>query len=517
MDLLRKIKRRIFGTKEEPKSFQGTYDEWTKKYFPVMKKRVSEALSKKTGGTMLEFIKIEPKEKEWLKKANDGAHNSKADYLSFQEDDFSKEIFSAAIRTAAKEDPRALLIYTDSDRIGEDGKYYDPSLKPDESIYYLCSFDYVGRAFAVKRSAFIEAGGLDEAFSNDPEAALLDLKLRLLEKGRAFHFPGVYYHSTFSGDRTVSFEDGRRAVSAHFKRIGIDAEVESGEAKGTFLIRIKNSDEPLISVIIPNKDHTDELDKCLKSIEKSNYKNLEIIIVENNSELSETFSYYEKLSKENAFVRVLRYEGDFNYSRINNFGVSKAKGEFLLLLNNDTEMIDPDSIKNMLAVAHLPNVGAVGARLYYEDGTIQHAGVTLGVGGIAANAFSGAKRDDPGYMNRICVMQELSAVTAACLLMKRSDFEEISGFTNELAVAFNDVDLCMKLRKEEKLIIYYPFATFFHYESKSRGVEDTPKKVKRFNSEIDFFRERWEKELLKGDPYYNQYLNLNINDYSLMP
>lgn len=517
MDLLRKIKRRIFGTKEEPKSFLGSYDEWTKKYFPVMKKKVAEALSKNSGDIQLEFIKIEPQNTEWLKNANERAYDSKSDYVSFQETDFSEKIFSAAIRTAAKEAPDAVLIYTDCDRIGEDKKFYEPSLKPDESIYYLCSFDYIGRGFAVKKSAFIEAGGLDEAFSNDPEAALLDLKLRLLEKGRAFHFPGVYYHSTFSGDRTVSFEGGRRAVSAHFKRIGVDAEVELGEAKGTFLLCIKNSDEPLVSVIIPNKDHTDELDKCLKSLERSTYKKLEIIIVENNSSLPETFSYYEKLSKENESIRVLRYEGGFNYSRINNFGVSKAKGEFLLLLNNDTEMIDPDSIKNMLAIAHLPNVGAVGARLYYEDGTIQHAGVTLGVGGVAANAFSGAKKDDPGYMNRICVVQELSAVTAACLLMKRSDFEEISGFTEELAVAFNDVDLCMKLRKEEKLIIYYPFATFFHYESKSRGVEDTPKKVKRFNSEIDFFKARWEKELLKGDPYYNPYLNLNINDYSLMP
>lgn len=517
MDLLRKIKRRIFGAKEETKAFLGSYDEWTKKYFPVMKKKVAEELSDRDSSLKVAFIKVNASDKDLLKKANDAASNSNADYISFQEDGFSETLFSSAIRTAAKEDPSAVFIYTDSDREDPKGNYFDPSLKPDESIYYLCSYDYIGRAFAVKRSAFTEAGGLDLTYSNDLDAALLDLKLRLLEKGRACHFPGVYYHSESESEKRVSFEAGKNAVSSHFKRIGIEAEIEKGEAKGTFSIRINSDAKPLISVIIPNKDHIDELQTCLKSLEKSTYENLEIIIVENNSELDETFSYYEKLSKENSSVRIIKYDGTFNYSKINDLGVSEAKGDYILFLNNDTEMIDPDSIKNMLSVATLPSVGAVGARLFYPDETVQHAGVTLGVGGIAANAFSGAKKDDPGYMNRICCMQELSAVTAACLLMKKADFDEIGGFTEELAVAFNDVDLCMKIRALGKKIIYYPNATFFHYESKSRGIEDTPEKVKRFNSEIDFFKERWGKELLSGDPYYNPYLNLNINDFWLKP
>ena len=515
MDLLRKIKRRIFGTREEPKAFFGSYDEWTKKYFPVMKKKVAAELSDRDSASKVGFIKVNTADKDWLKKANDSAFNSEAEIISFQEDDFSKDLFSAAVRTAEMEDREAVLIYTDSDRLGADGKYYDPSLKPDESIFYLCSYDYIEMAFAVKKSAFRDIGGLDEAYSSDLEAALLDMKLKLLEKGRAYHFPGVYYHSSSGERKAAGFEDRRNAVLSHFKRTGIEAEVEKGEAKDTFSIRIKSDSKPLISVIIPNKDHIDELQTCLKSLEKSTYENLEIIIIENNSGLDETFSYYEKLSKENASVRVIKYDGSFNYSKINNFGVSKAKGDHLLFLNNDTEMIDPDSIKNMLSIAALPDVGAVGARLFYPDGTVQHAGVTLGVGGIAANAFSGADKEDPGYMNRISCMQELSAVTAACLLMKKADFDEIGGFTEELAVAFNDVDLCMKIRALGKKIIYYPNATFFHYESKSRGTEDTPEKVKRFNGEIDFFKERWEKELLMGDPYYNPYLNLNINDFSL--
>ena len=516
MDLLRKLKKRIFGAKEELKAFVGSYDEWTKKYFPVMKRKVSEALKERSGARRIDLIRVDSKDIGWLKRANVRAKESEAEYITFQEKDFSEGPFFAAIRTAAKEDPDAVLIYTDSDRIGSDGKYYEPSLKPDISPCYLCSYDYIGRAFAVKRSAFMEAGGLDEAFSEDIDAALLDLKFRLLEKGRVLHFPGVYYHSASSGERIISYEAGKSAVSGYFKRKGIDADIERGEAEGTFSIRIKPPFEPLVSVIIPNKDHIDELEKCLESIEKSVYRNLEIIIVENNSTLPETFSYYEKLSKERSSVRIIKYEGTFNYSKINNFGVSEAKGEFLLFLNNDTEMIAEESIKDMLGVASLPGVGAVGARLFYPDKTIQHAGVTLGVGGIAANAFSGVKQDDPGYMNRICCMQELSAVTAACLLMRRSDFDEIGGFTEGLAVAFNDVDLCMKIRKKDKLIIYYPNATFFHYESKSRGIEDTPEKVKRFNSEIDLFSERWENELKKGDPYYNPYLTLEINDFSLM-
>ena len=281
------------------------------------------------------------------------------------------------------------------------------------------------------------------------------------------------------------------------------------------LTKYQWKEEPLLSIIIPNKDHVDDLKKCIESVEnRSVYRNFEFVIVENNSIEEETFAYYKELEKRDN-VTVLYYKGEFNYSRINNFGVAQAKGEYILLLNNDTEMIEPESIKEMLDVCMRPDVGIVGAKLLYEDNTIQHAGVIIGFGGIAGHAFIGQDKEDNGYFSRILCVQDLSAVTAACLMVRKSVYDEVKGLDEDYRVAFNDIDFCLKVRREGYLVVYEPNVELYHYESKSRGYEDTPEKQKRFLSEINYMKAHWSEILTKGDPYYNENFSLNTCNYTL--
>ena len=237
--------------------------------------------------------------------------------------------------------------------------------------------------------------------------------------------------------------------------------------------------------------------------------------MENNSEEEATFDYYRELEASNPKAHVVYWDGIFNYSAINNFGASHAKGEYLLLLNNDTEIISPDCLEQLLGYCMRPDVGAVGARLYYEDDTVQHAGVVIGFGGIAGHCFVQQKRDATGYCHRIICAQDYSAVTAACMMVKREAFEKVGGLSEEFQVAFNDIDFCLRLGEAGYLVVYNPYAELYHYESKSRGLEDTPEKVARFNREIASFEKHWGKVLDKGDPYYNPNLTLDSQDFSL--
>ncbi|MBP3544665.1 MAG: glycosyltransferase family 2 protein, partial [Lachnospiraceae bacterium] len=261
----------------------------------------------------------------------------------------------------------------------------------------------------------------------------------------------------------------------------------------------------------------EDLEKCLQSLFRSSYQNFEVIIIENNSEKPETFACYEQVQLEHANVKVVTYkaEGGFNYSKINNFGAQHANGEYLLLLNNDIEFIGTNCLEELLGYAMREDVGAVGARLYFEDDTIQHAGVVIGFGGIAGHTFVNQRREELGYFARAMCQQNYSAVTAACMLTRTEDFRSVGGLTEELSVAFNDIDYCMKLRKKGKLIVYNPYAEAHHYESKSRGAEDTPEKKLRFHREILWFGERWQKILDEGDPYYNPNLTLDRADFAL--
>lgn len=420
-------------------------------------------------------------------------------------------------------DTGADVLYTDEDKVSMGGRhYFDPNFKPDFNLFRLRENNYICHIFVVKKSLTDETGLLRSEFDGAQD---FDFILRCCEKAQKItHIPKVLYHWRCHMDSTAAdpsskayaYEAGRKAVREHYQRLGIDAKVEMTERPGWYRSHVKVQGNPLISVIIPNKDHTDDLELCLFSMtRKSTYRNYEILIVENNSEKEETFEYYRKLPDRYPKARVLTWEKEFNYSAINNFAAKEAKGEYLLFLNNDVEILTPDWMEEMLQNCQQENVAAVGAKLYYPDDTIQHAGVVLGLGGIAGHIMCRASKEDPGYFGRMISVQEISAVTAACMMVKKSDFDAVGGLDETFQVAFNDIDLCMKFRAAGKKIIFTPYAELYHYESKSRGLEDTPEKQFRFDKEVKRFQEKWAQQLEMGDPYYSPNLSVTEGDCSL--
>ena len=441
--------------------------------------------------------------------------------LTDHDDLLSPEALYQCAKTVQTE-PQTDVIYSDEDKVDMSGrKFFEPHFKSDYNIDLLCTMNYICHLFVVRKDVMEQAGLFESCYDGAQDH---DFILRCTEKAEHIvHIPKVLYHwrshmqstSENPESKLYAFENGCKAVKAHYDRIGVPVEVVQGPFYGMYRTKYLWKEQPLVSIIIPNKDHVADLRKCMDSIEeKSVYRNFEFVIVENNSTEEETFAYYKEIETRDN-VNVLYYKGDFNYSKINNFGVAQAKGEYILLLNNDTEMIEPDSIKEMLDVCMRPDVGIVGAKLLYEDNTIQHAGVIIGFGGVAGHAFIGQDRDDNGYFSRIISVQDLSAVTAACLMVRRSVFEEVDGLNEEFKVAFNDIDFCLKVRKAGYLVVYNPYAQFYHYESKSRGQEDSADKVARFQQEIGLFGERWGELLKNGDPYYNPNLTLDKADFSL--
>jgi len=422
------------------------------------------------------------------------------------------------------ENPDCDVLYSDEDKLDMDGVFlFDPHFKPDFNPDLLTSVNYICHLFVVKKSLADVVGGFRAEYDGAQD---YDFIFRCTEQAkRICHIPKVLYHWRCHQDSTASnpesklyaFEAGSRAIMAHYERMGIPAErVEKGVDYGIYHTKFKIPGNPLVSVIIPNKDHTDDLDTCIRPmIERGTYKNLEFIVVENNSTDPKTFEYYEKIQKEFENVRVVRWEREFNYSAINNFGVTFAKGEYLLFMNNDIELIAEDFVAEMLGFCQREDVGIVGSRLLYGDDTIQHAGVVVGFGGIAGHTFIGLHKTERSYFNRAMCAQDYSAVTAACMMSKKSVFEAAGGLTEELAVAFNDIDYCMKVRALGKLVVYAPYAALHHYESKTRGLEDTPEKVARFNKEIAIFAKRWPDILKNGDPYYNPNLTLRKSNFAL--
>ncbi len=425
---------------------------------------------------------------------------------------------------AVKEHPECEVIYSDEDKMDMDGgALFDPHFKPDFNLDLLTSVNYICHQFVVKKELVDKVGGLRKEFDGAQD---YDFIFRCTEAASGvWHIPKVLYHwrchqnSTASNPQSklYAFEAGSRAIMEHYHRVGVEAEkVEKGVDYGIYHTIFKILGEPLVSIIIPNKDHHQDLDLCIRAIlTKGTYKNLEFVVVENNSTKKETFAYYQSIQKEFPQVRVVTWTKEFNYSAINNFGVHHARGEYLLFLNNDTELIARNFIEEMLGFCQREDVGAVGARLLYQDDTIQHAGVVVGFGGIAGHTFIGLHKAENSYFHRAMCAQDYSAVTAACMMSKKSVFEEAGGFSEDLAVAFNDIDYCMKVRSLGKLVVYAPYAVLYHYESKSRGLEDTPEKVARFNREVAKFAKKWPDILKNGDPYYNPNLTLRKSNFAL--
>ena len=419
--------------------------------------------------------------------------------------------------------PEADLIYTDEDKVDTDGRtFFEPHFKPDLNIDLLCSVNYICHLVVVSRDLLAGVGDLRSEFDGAQD---YDFVLRCVERARRVeHIPKALYHWRSHKDSTAAdpaskryaFEAGKRAVQAHYDRCGINAVVSMGAYPGLYRTDyILPDPEPLISIIIPNKDHIEDLEKCIRSIQQQDYSRYEILVIENNSTKEETFTYYEQLQAAHSNIRVLFWDKPFNYSLINNFGAANARGEYLLLLNNDTQMLGGDCLAQLVGPALRPEVGAVGARLYYPDRTIQHAGVIIGYGGIAGHAFQNMPASANGYFSRIICASDLSAVTAACMLVKAKVYRQLGGLDGAFRVAFNDIDFCLRIRERGLLVVYNPFAELIHYESKSRGYEDTPGKISRFNNEADRFLKKWPDILTKGDPYYNPNLSLDRNDFSL--
>lgn len=357
-----------------------------------------------------------------------------------------------------------------------------------------------------------------------------DMILRLTDRAKhVVHVPRLLYYwrshagSVASGIDAKPYvvEAARGAVADHLKRHGFTHfQITSTRAFETiFKIRYQILGDPRISIVIANKDHTEDLRRCISSIlEKSTYENYEIVIVENHSETKEIFTYYEELKAfENIKIVTYELQGSFNYSAVNNYGVSKSSGDYILLLNNDTQVITVNWMEELLMYAQREDVGAVGGKLYYGNKTIQHAGVVLGLGAhrTAGHSHYGQHRENLGYMGRLCYAQNVSAVTGACLLMKKSLFEQVGGLEERFAISLNDVDLCLKLREEGYLNVFTPFAELYHYESISRGLDDTGEKALRYQEESTRFREKWKKVLEKGDPYYNPNFSLDRSDFAL--
>ena len=354
-----------------------------------------------------------------------------------------------------------------------------------------------------------------------------DMILRLTDRAKNIvHIPKLMYYwrahaGSVASDITAkdyAIEAARGAVADSLRSHGYkNFRISSTRAFETiFKISYEIEGNPLISIVIPNKDHIDDLKRCITSIkEKSTYDNYEIIIVENNSKSKEIFDYYKEIECEN--IKIIRYEGGFNYSKICNLGVSKAEGEYILLLNNDVQVITVNWLEEMLMYAQRSDVGAVGAKLYYENKTIQHAGVVIGLGAhrTAGHTHYGQSRENLGYMGRLCYAQNVSAVTGACLMVKKSLYEKVGGLDESFEVSLNDVDLCLKLRHEGLLNVFTPFAELYHFESISRGLDDNGEKAKRYEKESARFREKWKEDLEAGDPYYNVNFSLDRSDYSL--
>lgn len=415
------------------------------------------------------------------------------------------------------------LIYTDENTFNETPKdAFNPHFKPDYAPDNLRANNYICHFTAFRKELLEKAGGgFRPEFDGSQDH---DLILRLTEQAEHIvHIPKIlYYWRAHKGSTAETIqakpyviEAGKNAVRAHLARVGLRGEVLDGLCPSMYRLKYELTGEPLVSILIPSKDHRDDLKRCVDSIlDRTSYKNYEIIVIENNSEEAETFHYYEKL-KQNPKIQIISWPHPFNYSALNNEGFRAAKGDQILLLNNDTEVLSPNWLQEMLMYAQREDVGAVGAKLYYPDGAIQHAGIGIGIMMLAGHYHRNFPKGDPGYFGRLTYAQDMSAVTAACMMIPRRVYEEMNGLDESFSVVFNDVDLCLRIREAGYLIVWTPWAELTHYESKSRGSdEDTPEKKAFFLKETNRFQRRWNKVLTEGDPYYNPNLTRDREDFS---
>lgn len=396
--------------------------------------------------------------------------------------------------------------------------------KPDYALDTLRGNNYICHLSTFRKTLLKQAGKFRKEFDGSQDH---DMILRLTEAAeKIVHIPKILYYwrshpASVAADinsKTYAIDAGKKAVRESIHRSGLEAEVESSRAFPTiYRIRYHLKKEPLVSILIPNKDHLPDLQRCITSIlERTTYSNYEIILMDNGSTDPEVLAYYKYLEQEKQ-IRQFVWDKPFNYSAINNEAAKAAKGEYLLLLNNDTKVITPDWIQEMLMYAQREDVGAVGAMLYYKDNTVQHAGVVIGLGAdrAAGHIHYRQPKENFGYMGRMCYAQDLSAVTAACMMVRKKLYQELHGLDERFGVAFNDIDFCLRIRRKGLLVVFTPYAELYHYESKTRGAEEGKEKKRRFQNEVKLFHQRWDALIKKGDPYYNPNFSLDRDDFSL--
>ena len=466
---------------------------------------------------------------------NEGIAMATGEFIAFVDnDDMLAPDALEQVAAAIAADPQLQLIYSDEDFIAPSGQRVNPHHKPDWNQELLRSHNYITHLTVVKTATLHRMGGLRSVCDGAQD---YDLVLRLSEVLRPeeiHHIPRVLYHwrispnSTASGGeaKTYTVDAGQRALQDHIERCNLLAQVECLDRPNFYRLRWALPDPaPTVSIIIPTHNGLSVLRPCLESLQSSTYPGpVEAVVIDNNSNDLATLAYLEALpaainrphTSAPIQYRVLPYPGCFNYSAINNYAVEKCDSEIVVLLNNDTSVISPDWLEEMVSLAMRPEVGCVGPKLLYGDGTIQHAGVITGIGGSAGHAFKGQSSDSRGYFNRAMVSQEMSAVTAACLAIRRQTYLDVGGLDAEtFPVAFNDIDLCLRVRAAGYRNIFTPHVQLYHFESKSRGYEDTPVKALRFKRDREWLRHRWLPQLLQ-DPAYNPNLSNSREDFQLI-
>jgi glycosyltransferase involved in cell wall biosynthesis len=441
-------------------------------------------------------------------------------------DDLLAEHALYCMALAINHSPNAQVLFSDEDKIDEFGKRYEPHFKSDWNPDLFFSQNYVSHLGVYKRDLLQAIGGFREGVEGSQDQDLLLRCLPHIKVGEIVHIPHVLYHwralegstALESGEKSYTTEAGIKALRDYFDSQGLaSVKVEANSVPNTYRIKWPiPQPEPMVSLLIPTRDRRDLVEVAVRSIlKKTTYNNYEILILDNGSVESETLAFFNTVQNEDIRVRVIRYDHPFNYSAINNFGVEHAKGDLIGLINNDVEVINPDWLGEMVSHAVRPEIGCVGAKLYYSNDTIQHGGVILGIGGVANHSHKNTFRNFPGYFSRLVCTQNYSAVTAACLIVQRTIYEKVSGLDEvNLKVAFNDVDFCMKVREAGYRNLWTPYAELYHHESVSRGAEDTPMKLARFRSEVEFMKKKWGNKLTL-DPYYNPNLTNDGEDFSL--
>ncbi|WP_210317253.1 glycosyltransferase family 2 protein [Oryzicola mucosus] len=440
----------------------------------------------------------------------------------FDHDDLLAPTALAEVALLVGQHPDAEIIYSDEDKIAGNGVRYEPYFKPEFSREMLRSQNYFNHLTVYRTETLRAVGAWRPGFEGSQD---FDLNLRIFERvdpANIHHIPKILYHwraldgstALDGAEKSYAREAGKRALEEHLARLKIDAKVEAVPGAAVYrTLHAVSEPPPLVSIIIPTRDRWELLRNCVDSIQqKTSYSRYEILIVDNDSVEPETKAYLGAVVTDPK-VRVLPYRGAFNFSAINNSAVSQANGSIVALVNNDIEVISPDWLTEMVSWAQQPDIGCVGAKLYYANDTIQHAGVILGIGGVAGHSHKSFPRYHEGYFSRLRMVQNLSAVTGACLVVRKAIYEQVGGLEEaRLAIAFNDVDFCLKVREAGYLNVWTPFAELYHLESESRGAEDNFEKQDRFNAEADFMLGRWS---LANDPYYSPSLTLDREDFSL--